>query len=226
MSVGGRDWREIAQSAIAALKRRPRALFLGACFTVLLGSWWGTMYFADRLVSTLPDRSGPLAPLPLTSEEIQEQLRRAQALNDDLRAQRAAARAYHRSDVTFGADSVRFIDDDVELGGVPAAEAEPRHDAARPAPTDFVATDSPAEPVYTVAAEYPDMARQAGTSGTVVVQALVGRDGKVAATRVLKSIPMLDGAAEAAVRRWRFKPAMSEGTPVETWVSVPVLFRR
>ena len=86
--------------------------------------------------------------------------------------------------------------------------------------------DAPAEPVYTVAPEYPDLARQAGAAGTVVVQALIGRDGRVADTRVLKSIPLLDAAAEAAVRRWRFKPAQSGGAPIETWVSVPVMFRR
>jgi protein TonB len=63
-------------------------------------------------------------------------------------------------------------------------------------------------------------------SGTVVVQALIGKDGRVADTRVLKSIPALDDAAEDAVRRWRFKPAQADGVPVETWVSVPIQFRR
>ena len=223
MGVGGRDWREVGRSTIAALRRRPRVALLSGCLAVLLGSWWGTMYFADRLVSTLPDRSGPLAPLPLTPEEIEQQIRQAQQLNDELRAQRAAARAYTSADLDANVrDTVRIIDE--ESDAYPSDVADPRR--SRPAPTEFVSTDTPAEPVYTVPPDYPDVARATGASGTVVVQALIGRDGKVADTRVLKSIPALDDAAEQAVRRWRFKPAVSEGLPVETWVSVPILFRR
>jgi protein TonB len=60
--------------------------------------------------------------------------------------------------------------------------------------------------------------------GTVLVQALVGKDGKVKDTRVVKSIAMLDGAAEAAVRQWVFKPALSNNKPVAVWVAVPVKF--
>jgi len=71
---------------------------------------------------------------------------------------------------------------------------------------------------------YPDLAREAGVDGTVLVQALVGKDGKVKDTRVVKSIAMLDGAAEAAVKQWVFKPALSNNKPVAVWVAVPVKF--
>lgn len=71
---------------------------------------------------------------------------------------------------------------------------------------------------------YPDLAREAGVDGTVMVQALVGKDGKVKDTRVVKSIAMLDGAAEAAVKQWVFKPALSNNKPVAVWVAVPVKF--
>lgn len=219
-------WREIAGSTIAALRKRPRAMFLGGCFVVLAGSWWGTMFFADRLVSTLPDRSGPLSPLPMTSQEIEEQVRRAQEINDQLRAQRAAARAYSQNQSPgLAGDSARS---DAPAGAIDEATPGSRRGTAagRPAPTEYVPTDTPAEPLYTVPASYPEVARQMGASGTVVVQALVGTDGRVAVTRVLKSIPALDAAAEDAVRRWRFKPAQADGVPVETWVSVPIQFRR
>ncbi len=71
---------------------------------------------------------------------------------------------------------------------------------------------------------YPDLAREAGVDGTVLVQALVGKDGKVKDTRVVKSIAMLDAAAEAAVKQWVFKPALSNNKPVAVWVAVPVKF--
>jgi protein TonB len=225
MADRGRDWREAVGSAIAALRRRPRAVFLASCLSVLLGSWWGTMFFADRLVTDLPDRSGPLSPLPLTEQEIEQQVRRAQQLNDELRAQRAAARAYTRSDIgglALGdsASAGEALDGD----GAPQRPLDDRR--SHPAPSEFVPTDTPAEPVYTVAPTYPEVGRAMSASGTVVVQALIGKDGRVADTRVLKSIPALDDAAEDAVRRWRFKPAQADGVPVETWVSVPIQFRR
>ena len=60
--------------------------------------------------------------------------------------------------------------------------------------------------------------------GTVVVKALVGTDGRVRETRVAKSVPMLDAAAVAAVRQWRYSPAISHGRPVAMWVDTPVQF--
>lgn len=66
--------------------------------------------------------------------------------------------------------------------------------------------------------------REKRLEGTVVVQALVGRQGEVVDVKVTKSIPGLDDAAVAAVRRWKFKPALSEGKPVAVWVAVPVKF--
>ena len=58
----------------------------------------------------------------------------------------------------------------------------------------------------------------------MLVQALVGKDGKVKDTQVVKSIPMLDDAAVKAVRQWVFKPALSNNKPVAVWVAVPVRF--
>jgi len=89
---------------------------------------------------------------------------------------------------------------------------------------DYVYVEELPEAIVRVAPEYPELAREAGVSGTVMVQALIGRDGTVRDTRVVKSIPMLDAVAERAVSRWRFKPAMAGGEPVAVWVGVPVKF--
>ena len=69
-----------------------------------------------------------------------------------------------------------------------------------------------------------EIAREAGVDGVVMVQALVGKDGKVKDTRVVKSIPMLDASAIAAVKQWVFKPALSNNKPVAVWVAVPMKF--
>ena len=89
---------------------------------------------------------------------------------------------------------------------------------------EYVYVEELPEAVTRVAPTYPDIAREAGVDGTVLVQALVGKDGKVKDTRVQKSIPMLDGAAVAAVKQWVFKPALSNNKPVAVWVAVPVKF--
>jgi len=89
---------------------------------------------------------------------------------------------------------------------------------------EYVLVDELPEVVTKVKPEYPS--DRGSVDGTVIVQALVGRDGRVKDTRVTKSVPMLDEAAVAAVRQWVFKPAMSGGKPVAVWVAVPISFSR
>lgn len=72
--------------------------------------------------------------------------------------------------------------------------------------------------------EYPAEARKAGTQGTVMVQALVGRDGQVKDMRLVARVEGLDAAALMAVRQWKFRPAILGGKPVAVWVAVPVKF--
>lgn len=66
--------------------------------------------------------------------------------------------------------------------------------------------------------------REKRLEGTVMIQALVGTHGEVLEVKVTKSIPGLDDAAVAAVKRWKFKPALTDGRPVVVWVGVPVKF--
>jgi protein TonB len=100
----------------------------------------------------------------------------------------------------------------------------PPSDDEMPKFGDYVYYEEFPEAVTRTAPVYPDIAREAGVDGTVMVQALVGKDGKVHDVRVAKSIPMLDAAAVAAVRQWVFKPALSNNKPVAVWVAVPVKF--
>ena len=88
----------------------------------------------------------------------------------------------------------------------------------------YVYVEELPEAIHRIAPEYPDEAKRAGISGTVIVQCLVKKDGAVGETRIVKSIPALDAAAIAAVKQWRFKPALAKGEPVAVWVAVPVRF--
>jgi len=70
---------------------------------------------------------------------------------------------------------------------------------------------------------YPKQAREAGIQGVVVVEAVIGRDGRVKSVRVLKTLPLgLEEAAVAAVKQWKFKPATLEGKPVDVLYTLAV----
>lgn len=89
---------------------------------------------------------------------------------------------------------------------------------------DFVYVEILPEVIEKAAPVYPQLAREAGVEGTVMVHLLVDKTGVVRDVRVVKSIPMLDVAAVECVRRWRFKPALSNDRPIAVWVAAPVRF--
>jgi protein TonB len=61
-------------------------------------------------------------------------------------------------------------------------------------------------------------------TGRVVVQAVIGDDGRVHSARILKGIPLLDGAAVRAVCRWRYQPAHVDGKPVPVHFTTSINF--
>jgi protein TonB len=72
---------------------------------------------------------------------------------------------------------------------------------------------------------YPEIARRAGLSATVIVECVIGLDGRIASARVLRGHPLLDGAALDAVRQWTYRPPLLNGTPVEAVMTVTVRFQ-
>jgi len=72
--------------------------------------------------------------------------------------------------------------------------------------------------------EYPPDAKEAKVQGVVILDALIGTDGKVEQTKVLRSIPMLDQAAIDAVRHWEFTPTLVNGEPKKVIMTVTVNF--
>ena len=112
----------------------------------------------------------------------------------------------------------------VVLLDVPPDPADCTGGGPIPIPGEFVYVQELPEALVKVAPNYPDSARQAGVEGTVVVQALVCTSGMIFDTRVVTSIPMLDGATVDAVRQWLFKPAQTFHQPVAVWVTIPIRF--
>lgn len=76
------------------------------------------------------------------------------------------------------------------------------------------------------AIQYPDLAREAGIQGRVLVRFVVGASGTPRDVRVKRSVhPALDSAAVQALRSVSFTPARKEGRAVPTNMVLPVTFR-
>ena len=72
---------------------------------------------------------------------------------------------------------------------------------------------------------YPPLAVRAKVQGVVILEAVVDRQGRVEEVKVLRSIPLLDAAAIAAVRQWRYSPLLLNGQPERFVLTVTVSFR-
>jgi protein TonB len=81
-------------------------------------------------------------------------------------------------------------------------------------------------PIKKVMPEYPPIARMRGIEGQVVLEVILSPDGRVEPDiTVLQSVPLLDAAAIAAMRQWRFHPARDQtGEPLRVTLRVPVRF--
>ena len=79
--------------------------------------------------------------------------------------------------------------------------------------------------VYKVDPVYPDAARQAGLQGLVVLDAVIGQDGKVKRLRPVAGPGLLAQSALDAVQSWRYTPYRSGGQAVEVETTISVDFR-
>lgn len=71
---------------------------------------------------------------------------------------------------------------------------------------------------------YPAQAQQAHVQGTVVLSAVIGKDGSVESVKVVSGHPLLTQAAVDAVRRWRYKPYYLNGEAVQAETEIKVKF--
>jgi protein TonB len=71
---------------------------------------------------------------------------------------------------------------------------------------------------------YPMLAKQMKVQGSVILQALIGRDGNIQDLRVLSGPAILSAAAREAVKQWKFKPYLQSGQAVETEARITVNF--
>ena len=73
--------------------------------------------------------------------------------------------------------------------------------------------------------DFPGKARSQGrTGGAVLLELLVGTDGKVTDVRVIRSSPLFDNEALKTARKWEFEPTLVNGVPTPVVVPATVMF--
>ncbi|HXE34653.1 MAG TPA: M56 family metallopeptidase [Verrucomicrobiae bacterium] len=73
---------------------------------------------------------------------------------------------------------------------------------------------------------YPDSAKSAGISGTVILHAVISKDGKPLSLRVMNGQidPDLARSAVEAVSQWRYTPTLLNGEPIEVDTTITVIY--
>ncbi|RKH41549.1 energy transducer TonB [Corallococcus sicarius] len=96
----------------------------------------------------------------------------------------------------------------------------------RAQPINLPESATPPEPLSAnLLPEYPSEARSKGQEGMVILKGVVEVDGRVTGLKVMRGDEPFASAALAAVRTWRFRPAVVSGQPTAVFRIFKVPFR-
>ena len=133
------------------------------------------------------------------------------------------------ADIEIDTSLLKFIFDDPTLQDDPPPPEDPNGIVPR---DSFIVYDEPPKPIGGVAAiakniVYPEIAREAGIEGMVIVQSFISKKGEVLESVVIKGMPGtgLDEAAIKAIEKTKWKPAVQRDRNVGVWIAIPVTFK-
>lgn len=108
----------------------------------------------------------------------------------------------------------------------PPVKVEPRAEPPRAAAAPIVVSKGVQEAMILskTIPVYPPIALKARIEGVVHLTALISREGMVTQLKVISGHPILVPAAIEAVKQWRYRPTLLNGTPVEVVTQVDVKF--
>jgi len=107
-----------------------------------------------------------------------------------------------------------------------AASGSAQNDAktARPERIRIGGAVAAAKLLHRVQPTYPPLARQTRISGTVRLDAIIGKDGTVKQLTVISGHPLLVEAALDAVRQWEYQATELNGEPIAIETTIDVIF--
>ena len=200
----GKDRDELRQSLTLARQRLAEALDLYSRRVLLP--------FADAIVKARGSVADPAeaerncassAPISATAAPVNAE----EASPDEIEARRKAASAALRNALEV-----------VQAVTAPPAELD---DVPRFVGGDVIGPRKLKE----VPPRYTRRARKACIEGSMILQAVISKEGRVVDIAVLRPLPGLTDAAVDAVSRWRFEPATLRGRPVDVNYNVAINFR-
>jgi TonB family protein len=107
---------------------------------------------------------------------------------------------------------------------VVGAQAAPTYTIPAEGPVRAIGEIKPPKLLKQVDPVYPEIARKSGITGIVIMEAETDISGHVIRTNILRSIPLLDQAAEDAVKQWVYEPMIINGKPRGIIFTVTVRF--
>jgi len=78
--------------------------------------------------------------------------------------------------------------------------------------------------VHRIDPTYPAIAKTAGVQGIVLVRAVISSYGRIEQAQVISGSPLLSAAALEAIRQWKYRPYVLNGTPIEVETEITVNF--
>jgi protein TonB len=78
--------------------------------------------------------------------------------------------------------------------------------------------------IHKVPPEYPESAKQNDMQGTVLLRAVIDKDGKIAELKPISGPEELIPATVSAVQQWQYKPYLLSGKPAEVETDIAVTF--
>ncbi len=124
-------------------------------------------------------------------------------------------------------DETGFFEGDFEEGDgdVPEVIVEQEPDI-----NEFIFAEEEPKPVNMADVQkligYPQIARDAGIEGNVVVRVLVDKRGNYDKHKIITQVhPILTKAVEEHINKLQFTPAIQGGKPIKFWVNIPFNFK-
>ncbi len=121
---------------------------------------------------------------------------------------------------TLGCGTGPGVPDGVFDGGGPTQEVT----LAKPPKPLSISHIDPGQIIRRVEPLYPPIAHTARIQGSVVLHAIISRQGTIEKLQVVSGHPMLDKAALDAVSQWLFRPYILNGQPIEVETEITVNF--
>jgi protein TonB len=124
----------------------------------------------------------------------------------------------------FGNAGMEGLGGNNAIGGVFNGQGNPKVKIELPKKVSISAGVAVGLLVQKTAPVYPQIAKTARVSGTVVLQATISKNGSIQNLRAVSGPEMLRQAAVDAVRSWRYRPYKLNNDPVEVDTTINVIF--